>query len=173
MFVINGAHRQRPHSCVQDVVASKMFCLRTPIRPGSSLPGPRTLNGVSILLSGSSGVMVAIPADRALPISANDLNGPPDLITLYERIGGAVERVPHFTCYEHADLSPYEHVGTLVRCIVLRNRDQEGLPINERAQNAWMRSLFRQRCERLHEPGEVLRGTVLVVFGRQAFMARL
>ena len=80
-----------------------------------------------MLLSGSSGAMVTIPADRALPISANDLDGPPDLMTLYERIGGAVERVPHFTCYEHADLSPYEHVGTLVRCIVLRNRPTKEL----------------------------------------------
>jgi hypothetical protein len=77
------------------------------------------------------GTMVTIPVDEAEPALVEELSRPPDLISLFKAVGGLVEQVPCLTSYEDADLSPYEHVGTLVRCVTFRNTDahSQGQPI--------------------------------------------
>jgi hypothetical protein len=121
------------------------------------------------------GTMVTIPVDEAEPALVEELSRPPDLMTLFKAVGGLVEQVPYLTSYEDADLSPYEHVGTLVRCVAFRNTDahSQGQPINERAQGIWMKSLLRQRRERSHHAGDVLCGPVVILYGDNEFMGRL
>jgi hypothetical protein len=119
--------------------------------------------------------MVTIPVDEAEPALVKELSHPPDLMTLFKAVGGLAEQIPNLTSYESANLSSYEHVGTLVRCVAFRNKDAstDSQLINERAQNIWMKSLLRHRRERSHHPGDVLRGPVVILFGDNDFMERL
>ena len=118
------------------------------------------------------GTMVTIPADEAQSLVVEQLSRPPDLMDVYKALGGSAEQVAYLTSYEHPELSPYEHVGTLVRCVAFRNREatRDSHGLKERAQNIWMKSLLRQRSERTHRAGDVLCGSVVVLFGDGDFL---
>ena len=109
----------------------------------------------------------------AFQLPAVAIDSPPALAVLQETVGGYIERVPFFDCLPESAALPKDYVQP---CVAYCNEEGKlnGLPVNITATRMWANVLMcAGRIETVDEIGDVLVGTIIVLWGDDAFMEAL
>jgi hypothetical protein len=130
------------------------------------------------------GTMLTISVNGT--VKTTPLNGPPDLDTMQEAVGGYITQVPY--------LDSVEHAGTVYQCVAFV--DEEGMlknkPVNEFANRIWDAALKRSGnedvryrvgalaraidpsvSEQTHPLKDSLLGPIVIIYGDNDLMSEL